>query len=180
MVCVIKNTATLTGSLFTLHASQVHIDLPTLSDKDKENLCMEFACFSSLLAIKMKATAFMIYFHFDALLLECGVDISQNFVCEGILLLVSDQYSFQVISTWGVKNKIDFLSLSYTRHAEDVREAQEFLSKLGDLSQTHIFAKIENVEGLTHFDEILQEADLIILSWGNLGIDLPSEKDDEI
>lgn len=30
----------------------------------------------------------------------------------------------QVISTWGVKNKIDFLSLSYTRHAEDVREVR--------------------------------------------------------
>ncbi|RRT72951.1 hypothetical protein B296_00021115 [Ensete ventricosum] len=27
-----------------------------------------------------------------------------------------------VISTWGVRNKIDFLSLSYTRHAEDVRQ----------------------------------------------------------
>ncbi|GMP84713.1 hypothetical protein CsSME_00038134 [Camellia sinensis var. sinensis] len=87
VVCVIKNTATLAGSLFTLHASQIHIDLPTLSEKDKE-----------------------------------------------------------VISTWGVKNKIDFLSLSYTRHAEDVREAREFLAKHGDLSQTQIFAKIENVE----------------------------------
>jgi pyruvate kinase len=47
---------------------------------------------------------------------------------------------------------------------------------LGDLGQTQIFAKIENVEGLTHFDEILQEADGIILSRGNLGIDLPPEK----
>ncbi|KAL1541349.1 pyruvate kinase [Salvia divinorum] len=117
VVCVIKNSATLAGSLFTLHASQIRIDLPTLSEKDKE-----------------------------------------------------------VISTWGVKNKIDFLSLSYTRHAEDVREARDFLSKHGDLSQTQIFAKIENVEGLTHFDEILQEADGIILSRGNLGIDLPPEK----
>ena len=36
MVCVIKNTATLAGSLFTLHCSQIHIDLPTLSDEDKE------------------------------------------------------------------------------------------------------------------------------------------------
>ncbi|OIW20637.1 hypothetical protein TanjilG_18575 [Lupinus angustifolius] len=117
VVCTIKNSATLSGSLFTLHASQVHIDLPTLTEKDKE-----------------------------------------------------------VISTWGVKNKIDFLSLSYTRHAEDVREARKFLSKLGDLSQTQIFAKIENVEGLTHFDEILEEADGIILSRGNLGIDLPPEK----
>ncbi|EYU38599.1 hypothetical protein MIMGU_mgv1a004441mg [Erythranthe guttata] len=117
VVCIIKNSATLAGALFTLHASQVHIDLPTLSDKDK-----------------------------------------------------------QVISSWGVQNKIDFLSLSYTRHAEDVREAREYLSKLGDLSQTQIFAKIENVEGLTHFDEILEEADGIILSRGNLGIDLPPEK----
>ena len=36
VLCVIKNSATLTGSLFTLHASQIRIDLPTLSDKDKE------------------------------------------------------------------------------------------------------------------------------------------------
>ncbi|KAF9680191.1 hypothetical protein SADUNF_Sadunf06G0095600 [Salix dunnii] len=117
VVCVIKNSATLAGSLFTLHASQIRIELPTLSDKDKE-----------------------------------------------------------VIGTWGVKNKIDFLSLSYTRHAEDVRNAREYLSKLGDLYQTQIFAKIENIEGLVHFDEILQEADGIILSRGNLGIDLPPEK----
>ncbi|KAF4367993.1 hypothetical protein F8388_002604 [Cannabis sativa] len=117
VVCIIKNSATLAGSLYTLHVSQIRIDLPTLTDNDKK-----------------------------------------------------------VISTWGVKNKIDFLSLSYTRHAEDVRHARDFISKLGDLNQTQIFAKIENIEGLTHFDEILQEADGIILSRGNLGIDLPPEK----
>ncbi|XP_072088540.1 pyruvate kinase 1, cytosolic isoform X3 [Arachis hypogaea] len=122
VTCVIKNSATLAGSLYTLHVSQIRIDLPTLTDKDKE-----------------------------------------------------------VISTWGLQNNIDFLSLSYTRHAEDVRhfsilQAREFLSKFGDLKQTQIFAKIENIEGLTHFDEILREADGIILSRGNLGIDLPPEK----
>ncbi|KAK8713638.1 hypothetical protein V6N13_148849 [Hibiscus sabdariffa] len=117
VVCVIKNSATLTGALFTLHASQMCINLPTLTDKDKK-----------------------------------------------------------FISTWGVQNNIDFLSLSFTRTAEDVRQAREFLSKLGDLYQTQIFAKIENAEGLNQFDEILQEADGIILSRGNLGIDLPPEK----
>ncbi|KAH0864890.1 hypothetical protein HID58_082101 [Brassica napus] len=117
VICLSRNAATLAGSMFTLHASQVHIDMPTLTEKDKE-----------------------------------------------------------VISTWGVQNKIDFLSLSYCRHAEDVRQTREMLKKLGDLSQTQIFAKIENVEGLNHFDEILQEADGIILSRGNLGIDLPPEK----
>ncbi|KAK6156314.1 hypothetical protein DH2020_010562 [Rehmannia glutinosa] len=91
VVCMIKNSATLAGPLYTLHVSQIRIELPTLTEKDKE--------------------------------------------------------------------------------------AREFISKLGDLSQTQIFAKIENVEvGLIHFDEILQEADGIILSRGNLGIDLPPEK----
>ncbi|KAG5556687.1 hypothetical protein RHGRI_007078 [Rhododendron griersonianum] len=100
VVCGIKNTATFTGSLFTLHASQVHIDLPTLSDKDKENLCVEFACFSSLLAIKMKATAFTLYFHFDALVLERGVDIRRIFVCEGICVLISKGCCLQVQLGW--------------------------------------------------------------------------------
>ncbi|PIN06013.1 Pyruvate kinase [Handroanthus impetiginosus] len=117
VVCLIKNSAVLAGPLYTLHVSQIRIDLPTLTDKDKE-----------------------------------------------------------AISTWGLRNKIDFLLLSYARGAEDVRQAREFLSKLGDLKQTQIFAKIENVEGLINFDEILQEADGIILARGNLGIDLPPEK----
>ncbi|PKI68567.1 hypothetical protein CRG98_011053 [Punica granatum] len=82
----------------------------------------------------------------------------------------------EVISTWGVRNNIDFLSLSHTRHAEDIRQARQFLSKWGELSQTQIFAKIENFEGLNHFDEILREADGVIISRGNLGVDLPPEK----
>ncbi|CAI9285474.1 unnamed protein product [Lactuca saligna] len=35
-VCLIKNSVTLSGSLFTLHVSQICIELPTLTDKDKE------------------------------------------------------------------------------------------------------------------------------------------------
>lgn len=36
VVCMIKNSATLAVSLYTLHVSQIRIDLPTLTDKDKE------------------------------------------------------------------------------------------------------------------------------------------------
>lgn len=36
VVCLIKNSATLSGSLYTLHVSQIRIELPTLTDKDKE------------------------------------------------------------------------------------------------------------------------------------------------
>lgn len=39
VVCLIKNSATLSGTLYTLHVSQIRIDLPTLTDKDKEVSC---------------------------------------------------------------------------------------------------------------------------------------------
>ena len=36
VICHVKNSATLAGPLFTAHASQVRIDLPTLTEADKE------------------------------------------------------------------------------------------------------------------------------------------------
>lgn len=36
VVCLIKNSATLGEQLYTLHVAQIRIDLPTLTDKDKE------------------------------------------------------------------------------------------------------------------------------------------------
>jgi hypothetical protein len=42
--------------------------------------------------------------------------------------------------------------------------------------QNQIHTLLIFLQGLNHFDEILAEADGIILSRGNLGIDLPPEK----
>lgn len=36
VTCLVKNSATLAGTLYTLHVSQIRIDLPTLTNKDKE------------------------------------------------------------------------------------------------------------------------------------------------
>ena len=99
--------------------------------------------------------------------------------------------AFQIISSWGVQNKIDFLSLSYTRHAEDVRQVcdavqfhfssiflnislniflvlvqvRELLSGLGELSQTQIFAKIENVEVMYKYYKCFSLHELTLLSY---------------
>lgn len=48
VVCVIKNSATLSGALFTLHISQIRIDLPTLTDSDKNVSCCISEHFSLL------------------------------------------------------------------------------------------------------------------------------------
>lgn len=80
------------------------------------------------------------------------------------------------LTTWCQRNTVDVLLLSFTRNAEDVKYAREFLSKLGKLSQMHIYAKIESVEGLRNIDEILPLCDGVVLGRGDLGIDLPAEK----
>lgn len=81
----------------------------------------------------------------------------------------------QTIQKWGVPNAVDIVSVSYTRQADDIREARAQLAALG-AGHIQVFAKVENAEGLRHFDEILRESDGVILSRGNLGIDLPPEK----
>ncbi|KAE8671851.1 Detected protein of confused Function [Hibiscus syriacus] len=69
-----------------------------------------------------------------------------------------------------IKNSATLSGTLYTLHA------RSFLSKLGELNQTQIFCKDRKYRGLTHFDEILQEADGIIFARGTLGVDLPLEK----
>ncbi|CAI5460153.1 unnamed protein product [Closterium sp. Yama58-4] len=80
------------------------------------------------------------------------------------------------LSTWGVNCLPHVIFLSFTRNAEDVRYARKYLAQLGKLSQAFIFAKIESIQGLRKIDEILAEADGLVLGRGDLGIDLPAEK----
>jgi pyruvate kinase len=45
-----------------------------------------------------------------------------------------------------------------------------------DFEYAFFFLSYVFLQGLIHFDEILREADGIIVSRGNLGLDLPPEK----
>ncbi|CAL6410225.1 unnamed protein product [Bathycoccus prasinos] len=79
------------------------------------------------------------------------------------------------IVNWGVKNNVDFISLSFTDSAEDVRKCRQILDEHKSF-HTKICAKIERASALKNIDEIIQEADGVIISRGNLGTELPAEK----
>jgi pyruvate kinase len=75
---------------------------------------------------------------------------------------------------FAVIHGIDFVGLSFVRKAEDVIKVREFLQERG--STAKIIAKIERVEGLNNFDEILEAADGIMVARGDLGVQIPIQR----
>ncbi|MDQ8182547.1 pyruvate kinase [Pelagicoccus sp. SDUM812005] len=70
----------------------------------------------------------------------------------------------------GVKAGIDFVALSFVRQASDIRTLRAFLDALG--SPAKIIAKIEDQAGVRNMDEIVEEADCIMVARGDLGIEI--------
>ncbi|GIL59095.1 hypothetical protein Vafri_14039 [Volvox africanus] len=79
------------------------------------------------------------------------------------------------IRQWGSANKIDYVSVSFTRNAADMAVVRQVLDSCG-LHQTRMMAKIENLEGILNSDEIIEVSDSVLMSRGNLGICLDAEK----
>lgn len=68
----------------------------------------------------------------------------------------------------------NFIAASFVQHPDDVRYIRSILGPRG--RHIRIIPKIENVEGLINFDEILAEADGIMIARGDLGMEIPPEK----
>ena len=68
---------------------------------------------------------------------------------------------------------VDFIGASFVRNANDVKEVKEFVKNEG--SDALVYAKIENKSAVDHFDEILEEADGIIISRGDLSSEVAHE-----
>jgi len=78
------------------------------------------------------------------------------------------------ILNFGIPQGISFIAASFVQHAENVREIRNLLGPRG--RHIKIISKIENVEGLLNFDEILRETDGIMVARGDLGMEIPPEK----
>jgi len=79
------------------------------------------------------------------------------------------------IVNFGVKNNVDFIAASFVRKGSDVQKIRKVLSDNGG-QHIKIICKIENLEGLQNYDEILVLTDAIMVARGDLGMEIPPEK----
>ncbi|CAK9026376.1 Pyruvate kinase (PK), partial [Durusdinium trenchii] len=82
-----------------------------------------------------------------------------------------DEYD---LKNFALKHEVDIVSGSFIRTAANVRAIRECLGEEGKHIRVH--AKIESVEAIQNIHEILDEADGIHVSRGDLGMELPLSK----
>lgn len=76
---------------------------------------------------------------------------------------------------FGIKEDVDFVAASFVRCRDNVVELRKFLDYHGGHS-IKIIAKIENMEGVLNFDEILPCVDGIMVARGDMGVEIEFEK----
>ena len=78
------------------------------------------------------------------------------------------------IINWGVKNKVDFIAASFVRKGSDVQYIREVLGDAA--SKISIISKVENMEGLDNYDDIVRESDGVMVARGDLGMEIHLEQ----
>ena len=76
---------------------------------------------------------------------------------------------------FAIKLKVDWIALSFVRHAEDLMELEELISKHGD-HKIPIIAKIEKPEAVENIDKIVAYCDGLMVARGDLGVEIPAEE----
>lgn len=71
---------------------------------------------------------------------------------------------------FALKQRVDFIALSFVREAKDILHLRKWLKAKG--YEKPIIAKIEKQEAIENFDSILAEADGIMVARGDLGVEL--------
>lgn len=79
------------------------------------------------------------------------------------------------IVNFGIKNDVDFIAASFVRKGSDVQNIRKILADNGG-QHIKIICKIENLEGLQNYNDILKRTDAIMVARGDLGMEIPPEK----
>lgn len=76
---------------------------------------------------------------------------------------------------FGIEQDVDFIAASFVRRKEDVIALRKFLDYYGG-HNIKIISKIENLEGIENFDEILMHSDGIMVARGDMGVEVEYER----
>ena len=76
---------------------------------------------------------------------------------------------------FGIQHDVDFVAASFVRSKKDVIDLRKFIDYNGGHS-IKIIAKIENMQGVENFNEILANADGIMVARGDMGVEVDFEK----
>jgi pyruvate kinase len=75
---------------------------------------------------------------------------------------------------FGLKNKVDWVALSFVRKAKDIESLREIINE--NKSTTRIVAKIEKPEALENIDDIIAATDAVMVARGDLGVEIWMEE----
>ncbi|MHC4265824.1 MAG: pyruvate kinase [Planctomycetota bacterium] len=79
------------------------------------------------------------------------------------------EYDFKC-AKWAVKNKLDFLALSFVRSADDIKSLKNYL--LNEKSDIKVISKIEKPQALDELENIIKASDAVLIARGDLGVEM--------
>ena len=98
---------------------------------------------------------------------------SVHFDCEIKLPFLSNKDKEDII--FADEMGVDFLALSLVNGAEDVLDVNDLLIELGN-DHMSIISKVEKESAVNQIDDIIRVSDGIMLTRGDLGVDIPIER----
>ena len=76
---------------------------------------------------------------------------------------------------FGIRMDVDYIAASFVRSGDDVRQLRSLLNENGG-DKIKIISKIENMEGINNFRDILELSDGIMIARGDMGVEVDFEK----
>ncbi len=76
---------------------------------------------------------------------------------------------------FGISQDVDFIAASFVQKKEDILQLRRLLEKNGG-ADIKIIAKIENAQGVTNIDDIIEVSDGIMVARGDMGVEIPYEE----
>lgn len=75
---------------------------------------------------------------------------------------------------FGLKQNVDFVAMSFVKNAQNIRDLRSMIRR--HAGEAKIIAKIERHEAVENLEEIILEADGVMVARGDLGVEIPPEQ----